>query len=361
MVKFAKLPLMGILYIFLLAALVSVVVFSFYFYQPYQASFSSNFEVASADEGLVLSFDLAPSEKEGLENFARKVEWPWQGEEVRLALNDNLKGWLRPLLPLRVGVKSETLGLRLKADSLKLPSSSQTQLWFKANLAPRNSLAYGQIPQVLNLIDLPGQAVFKSVEETPTFVLFPVNEKISFAFLGKVTSPAIFEAEIKKLREVQSESQGRTEGAGTGYNESQIKGIKVYSVTSSDSVFVPTYGLLGDSLVAASDPVAFGLMVEVFRREQPSLAETSNFEVIKAQLPPDGAGSLYFNLESLRNWDNFSFQDALKPYLDLELSQSFNAEVLKLSRLGPFGVAWTKEGSVEGYLTYDLGTSKASN
>lgn len=298
----------------------------------------------------MLKFDLSQSDKTGLVGLARSLGLDWGGENLGLSLNNSFSDWFKATTPLKIGLKADVSSLKFNATLNSLPKGDGQDAWGKLNFTPSNALLYAQVPNAKAMINLPGNSILNSLENTLSVVAFPGNKEIDFAVIGKIQDKAKLEAELKKLKNIESQSIGRTEGAGIGYNESKVDDVNYYSITSADSPFVSTFGLVGENVVMGSNPEAFTKVLRVYQGREDSLSSQDYFKSVRLQLPPGSSGSLYLNFRQLKSFDAESLKKVLKPYFSLEIKKEFEPALAVVTKIGSLGVVWSEQGVAQGYL-----------
>jgi hypothetical protein len=302
----------------------------------------TNFTVAFVGRDAVLKFNLQDSDQKNLTKLTNQLGLDWHGEDLSVELSPFDIGKWQNLLPpnskLTFPSGSEMI---LHATAHTLPLSPIARIGSEDRFIPPDAVGIISSNELGKIYNLPGKEVFTNVSGRPTLAFFYLGGNLSFVFVSSVKDKAELDGKLSTLKNNSGSpvlGYSSEEGVATGFNETDVDGIKTYTLTRPDLKYQPTFGDVGGKLVVASSPEAWQA-AELAYQSGKSIGTNAKYKNALAAAPKLGAGFFYLDLTALAGRGSKITSD-LAPFGKLAIDDSWLASGVDIGKLDYLESAW---------------------
>lgn len=302
----------------------------------------TNVGVSFVGHDAVLKFSLSDTDKTNLSNFTHALNLDWQGQDLSVELPAaDISKW-QSLLPAngRLSFPSDAEAI-LHATTTNLPLSPLSRIGAEDQFIPEDALAVFSTAGLNNLYSLPGKEVFSEISGRPTLALFYANDKLNLIFAAPIKDQVSLDTKLATLQNNSSTpvlGYSSEEGVATGFSETDVAGIKTYTLTRPDLKFQPTFGRLKNTLLVASSPEAWQA-AQTAAQGGKNLSSNTKYQEALASAPKFGSGLVYLDMTALAGRGQKITTD-LAPFATLKLDDSWFLSGIDAGKLDSLTAAW---------------------
>jgi hypothetical protein len=290
----------------------------------------------------VLKFNLGEEDKKNLTKLAQRLNFPWQGENLSVELKSSDVTKWQSLLPVDAKLnfpnESETV---IHATVKNIPLSPVSRVGVEDKFIPQGAIAALSSAELETLYNLPGKEVFSDLSERPTLASFYVQGKLSLVFVALVKDRATLDAKLAALRDNHSSpvlGYSNEDEVASGFSETDLAGIKTYTLTRPDLKSQPTFGDLNGRLLVASSPEAWQAAENAYTSGK-NLGASDKYQQAISDSPKLSSGFLYLDLTGLAGRGQ-KIQTDLAPFIALRIDDSWFQTGIDMGRLSYLAAAW---------------------
>jgi hypothetical protein len=309
---------------------------------PYLKTGQSQVKLTLIGSTLLAHFDLSSSDRANLTDLTKRINLPWQGQDLAIPLSQPTKERLSSSLPLSLSMgvpNSHEIDLSGTASTLPIATPGLTNEG--QEFLPRQSLAVVRIPGLQDNYQLSGKEVFKSLSERGTLGVLIDQDKVGFIFAARIKNKAELDktlAGLKDLPVTSGPGYSGVEGVAAGFSQAVVNGVGTYTLNQPGLAYQPTFGVLGDYLVVGSAPEIWQLARRSYETKQGINGE-SKYQDSISHLPTTSSGSIYLDLSQGAAKSKLTLT-GLKSLVKVDLDNSWLSFGIRGESLKTLEVAW---------------------
>lgn len=302
----------------------------------------TNFGVSFVGRDAILRFSLSDADKENLANLTKSLHLDWQGQDLSVELPaSDISKW-QGILPSsgRLSFPTSSVAI-LHATTKDLPISPLAQIGSQDRFVPKDAVAVFSTAGLNNVYSLPGKEVFSEVSARPTLAFFYINDKLSLVFAAPVKNQADLDGKLNALKNNPGTpvlGYSSVEGVATGFSETDLGGIKTYTLTRPELKYQPTFGDFQGILLVASSPEAWQAAQAAYQSGT-NLRTNQKYQEALFSAPKFGSGLVYLDLTALAGRGQKISAD-LAPFANLKIDDSWFLSGFNTGKMDSLTAAW---------------------
>ena len=301
----------------------------------------TNFSINFVGRDAVLKFSLPEEDKRNLNNLTQALNLDWKGEDLSIELGaTDLAKW-QSLLPAQAKLNFPSNSeMVLHATTHNLPLSPTTYLAAEDRFVPSDALAVFSSVGVEKIYNLSGKEIFTEISGRPTLA-FVNHDKTSWLLIASVKNQATLDAKLNNLKNNSGSpvlGYSSQEGIPSGFNETDVGGIKTYTLTRPDLKYQPTFGDVSGKLLVASSPEAWQAAESAYQSGQ-GLNANPKYQQALSSAPKFGAGFVYLDLTALAG-RGAKLPADLAPFATVKIDESWLNTSIDAGKLDYMEAAW---------------------